>query len=117
MSIDVPREQLRRLLQENGPDPLDDPKRCEALLLRACPGYAPQVKLLLAALEEKIPADLSAGLGGIALDKWLTVFARQLEEKSYAPRWARWAVEAWAFALNLLGEGGVSPVPWQEEPP
>jgi WD40 repeat protein len=116
MSIDVPREQLRLLLQEHGPRLLDDPKRCESLLLRACPGYAPQVRLLLAALEEKIPKDLNELMGGVSLNKLLTVFARQLEEISYAPRWARWAVEAWACALDRLGEEQVSPAPWPVEP-
>jgi WD40 repeat protein len=75
------------------------------------------VALLLAAVEENVPADLAAFAGqGVALDKSLTVLARQLEEKAYKAPWAKWAVEAWAFALDLIPEERLSPAPWQADP-
>jgi WD40 repeat protein len=117
MQFDVPRRQLRALLEEHGLDLLDEPDRCEALLEQACPGYTPVVRLLTTVQGMRIPADLKAGVAGAPLPKLILVFSRQLEEAGYEPAAARWAVEAWAYALRLLRDEDVSPAPSDEDAP
>jgi WD40 repeat protein len=117
MQFDVPRRQLRALLEEHGLDLLDEPDRCEALLEQACPGYTPVVRMLTAVLQMRIPTDLKAGMGGVALAKQILVFSRQLEEAGYEPAAARWAVEAWAYALRLIRDEDVSPAPSDQDAP
>jgi hypothetical protein len=97
---DEPRQVLRRLISEGRVDPVDDPALAVALLSDLTGRHKLEIKLIKAAAEEGVPADLRDG-GGLSSVR-VNQLARRLEQNhGTAPDNARWAVESWAFALGL----------------
>ncbi len=104
---DGARDALREIIASEGEAILDDPRRFRALLLDRCGGSRVEVKLLIASLEEGVPAMMLSGAGETPTTVLCDRLTRRLEEaRSLAPEPARWSVESWALALGIADRAG-----------
>ncbi len=105
---DQPRQVLRGLLAEYGPSLCDDPRRCEALLRDHCGDHKREIRVLVAALDERVPADLLRSQPDPPPAMLLNRLTRRLQdERGLAEDVARWAVESWALALGTVTREGL----------
>lgn len=103
MDAQKPLPILRELISgERGAALIEDPRRCKALLLDYCGAHRREVNLLVKAHEEHVPARLLAPTADVPLTVVMAQLTRQLaDDWGLADEAARWAVEAWAWALGL----------------
>lgn len=100
---DYPREQLCAIVQECGRDIWTDPRRCEALLRDYCGQHRKEINLLVNAIRERVPADLSGSKGGMPMQVLLAQLSKRLQEHvAVTQEAAQWAVGSWALALDLV---------------
>lgn len=101
---EVPRHKLRELVARFGPGLCEEAPRCEAMLRDVCPEYRREIFVLVAALKERVVADLRVGAGGASPREALLdrLTHRLVEHLALAPEAARWAVESWALALGVV---------------
>lgn len=113
MLNDQPRQQLHYLIAQYSPTVCDDARRCEAILKDLCPEYKRELNLLIAALKEKIPQELSKAPAHIPPDFTIKLLAQRLHDHlGIAEHFAFWAVESWALALNIIQQNKTD---WQDE--
>jgi hypothetical protein len=106
MMNDLPREQLKYIIGQYGRSIAEDPKRCEALLRDFCGQYRKEINVLVSAIKESVPADLSSSKNRVPSTLLLAQLTKRLEDYLAIDREAaRWAVESWAIALGLISEG------------
>jgi hypothetical protein len=102
---DVPREQLKKIIGRYGRSLSEDPQRCEALLRDFCGQYRKEISVLISAIKESIPVDLSNSQHRVPSDLLLAQLTKRLEDRlAIDPVAARWSVESWAIALGLISE-------------
>lgn len=122
------RHTLREIVDTYGHSVVNDSRRCKALLLDLCGQYRREIFVLNAAQEEHVANDLQDIKGGIPLPVLVAQLTRRLvDNRALAEDAARWAVEAWAYALRLtdaepspVGEStpeSVTPPPLPVTPP
>lgn len=105
----APRETLRRIISKYGTDLCADKRRCEALLKDLCGEHRREINVLTNAIEERVPLDLLAAGNQMPRGLLLTKLAKRLEDNLGLTREAsEWAVDSWAFALELLTEAEIS---------
>jgi hypothetical protein len=106
MMNDLPREKLKYLIGQYGRSLAEDPKRCEALLRDFCGQYRKEINVLVSAIKESVPADLSNSQNRVPSTLLLAQLTKRLEDYLAIDREAaRWTVESWAIALGLISEG------------
>lgn len=104
----LPRQMLRQILAKYGKDICSDARRCEGLLNDLCGSYRREINVLVNALEERIPLDLLAAINSMSHELLLTRLEKRLEEQTGLTREAaRWAVESWALALNVVNDAEI----------
>ena len=104
----LPRQTLRRILAKHGKEICGDARRCESLLNDLCGAYRREINVLVTAIEERVPLDLLAGNRSMPLELLLTRIEKRLEEQTaLTGEAARWAVESWALALDLVAESEI----------
>lgn len=104
----VPRQTLRRLIAKYGNDLCGDARRCKALLKDLCGEYLREINVLTNAIEERIALDLLAAGNSMPRQLLLTKLTRRLEENlGLTTEAARWAVDSWALALNVVTDSEV----------
>lgn len=97
-----PRQALARLLENFGPDVLNDPRRVEGLLRDYCPGRRRDVSALVAAQKERVVTELTTLREQMPLAVLTARLARRLhEEVGLTEELSRWAVATWAAALGM----------------
>ncbi len=97
---DIPAETLRKIIQQYGTSLADEPRRCEALLKDLCGEYKREIHLLIGAQYEKVPTELQRGL---PLELQRSRLVQQLiDDRGFDDVWAEWAVNAWAYALDIV---------------
>ena len=100
---DIPRQKLRELIIEYGRSLCDDPRRCEALLKDYCGQHKREIFVLISALKNRVADDLLKAPAGIPQSLVLARLNKRLEnELAMTAEAAHWAVESWAFALDML---------------
>jgi hypothetical protein len=105
----VPRQTLRRILAKYGNDLCGDARRCEALLKDLCGEYRREINVLTSAIEERIPLDLLAAVKTMPRDVLFIRLAKRLEDNLGLTKDASvWAIESWAFALNIITEAEIA---------
>src|SRR5262245_51433133 len=116
---DLPRQKLRELIAEHGPQLCDDHKSCRSLLRQRCPDHKKEVNLLIDALQEHVADELRTAPTGQPIEPLVTRLAAALQgDLDLSPEDARWAVETWAIALGLMtAPAAPSPPPAPEPPP
>ncbi len=98
---DIPRLQLQYIIARFGRSLISDPKRCRALLLDLCPGYKRETAVLIAALKEKVAADIVRDIDSMPREFLISQLTRRLYENlGMAEEFARWAVLSWMYALE-----------------
>jgi hypothetical protein len=113
---DLPRQKLVELLAKQGPKVYEDPQRCRALLREQCGAFKGEIKLLVDAITEQVPAELLTAPQGVPAEQLLGRLAAQLQENlDLSPADARWAVETWALALKVI-PAPLTPTPTPESP-
>lgn len=109
------RQKLREIVDMYGQSVVDDPRRCKALLLDYCGKHRREIFVLNAAQEERVADDLQDIKGGIPLPVLVAQLTRRLvDNRALAADAARWAVDAWAYALHLTDD---EPLPAVESSP
>jgi hypothetical protein len=99
---DAVRERLRELVHQQGPAIIDQPYRLRSLLADALPDHLREQKVLAAALDEGVVAELRDQPAGTPLSAArVGQLAGRLErERGLSMDASRWAVETWSFALG-----------------
>jgi hypothetical protein len=106
---DLPRDKLceivnrrKAIAAKTGRDILSDPQLCRALLLDLCGKYRAEISVLVAALEERIVADLRTPKSGVPIALLLTGLVKRLvDNRALTEAAAHWAVRSWALALGI----------------
>lgn len=100
-----PRQKLREIVARHGPSIALDARRCEGLLKDYSAQYRREVSVLVSALEEHVPQDLSAAPAGTPRRVLLARLARRLaDQRGLSETAASWAVNSWALALGLISD-------------
>jgi hypothetical protein len=81
MMNDLPREQLKQIIGQYGRSISEDPKRCEALLRDFWGQYRKEINVLISAIKESIPVDLSNSQHRIPSDLLLAQLTKRLEDR------------------------------------
>lgn len=100
---DEVRQALREVVRTRGDDVLENPRLLRSLLSDECTGATREITLVVAALENGIPADLrsSVDVGGRVSTQTVDRLARRLmDDRGFTEAAARWSVESWAQALR-----------------
>lgn len=107
MAADLPQVTLAELVSRHGPAGVTAPGRCESLLLDACGSeFHSEIAGLAAAADQGIVralqnSALSSEPRALLVDR----LSRQLAKNSeLSPYMARWSVECWALALQIVHE-------------
>ena len=96
----LPRQKLREIVTQR--NVVDDPRLCEALLRDLCGEHRREIFVLVAALKERVAADLLASQAGVPHAVVLTRLTQRLQDNlALTEEAARWAVDSWALALGL----------------
>jgi uncharacterized protein YraI len=100
-----PRRTLKRLISQYGQELVQDPRRTEAFLNDLCGQFRREIFVLVNAQRQRVPVEL------LNTPRWMprhAVRARlisQLQEKlAITEDAAIWAVDAWAYALDLADQ-------------
>ena len=102
---DQPRQKLREIVARHGPSVVRDVRRCEGLLKDYSAEYRREVSVLVSALEEHVPQDLSAAPAGTPRTVLLKRLARRVSDnRALSEPAAAWAVNSWALALGLISD-------------
>lgn len=100
---DLPRQKLGEIVAKHGTSVVDNPRRCEGLLRDYCGKFRREVSVLTMALEERVALDLLAGAKTTPRQVLLGRLSQRLcDNLALSEQAARWAVNSWAFALNLI---------------
>ncbi len=104
MKIDTVREQLCQIIRNNGgPSFCIESKRIEGLLKDLCYGHTGQIKILILALNEKI-TDFLLNPNNPYDIIFNTLVERLKHDVGMQEEAAKWAIESWALALNIIDE-------------
>jgi nitrous oxidase accessory protein NosD len=99
------REKLREIVARHGRSVIEDPRRVEGLLRDYCGAYRREVSVLVMALEEGVAADTASATPATPREVLLARMTRRLcDHLALSEPAARWAVESWALALNVISE-------------
>ncbi len=105
----LPRQKLKLIIARYGVALHDDSKRCEAFLRDFCGQYRKEINLLINAQKENIPAELLTSQNS-SLPVSLTIarLIKRLEDNlAITSEAAKWSVESWALALNLITQAEI----------
>lgn len=106
---DLPRQKLYEVVKEQGAAVADDPRRLESILTESTQGkHRAEVASLIAAVKGEVVAELKNQKGPLPPEELDKLAQRLTEKHEVAKDQARWAVEAWAFALGRGGEAAPS---------
>jgi WD40 repeat protein len=103
--MDIPRRKLREIIQRYGRGVCDDPRRVRNLLRDLCGTHKREINLLMHALHEEVAADLQKIPPNFPTALPLSQLSRRLQDRhAMQASAARWAVEAWAWALGVIAD-------------
>ncbi len=105
----LPRQKLKLIIANYGVALHDDSKRCEALLRDFCGQYRQEISVLINAQNEKIPAELlNSQNSSLPISLTIARLIKRLEDnQAIKPEAAKWSVESWALALNIITEAEI----------
>ena len=94
-------EKLKELIKQHGTSLCDEPRRCRALLMDYCGEHKREVRLLVSATEANTHGELLSSVN-IPYEILKPRLAKKLcDEFGLTEQAATWAVNAWAFALEV----------------
>lgn len=99
----LPRQKLCEIVNRFGHSISGEPRRCEGLLRDYCGTFRREIAVLVAALEERVAADLLAANAGLPREVLFIRLAQRLHDNLAMDEGAaRWAVGSWALALGVI---------------
>jgi WD40 repeat protein len=102
---DIPRQTLKYMVQQYGPEVCDDTRRCTGLLRDLCGEYRREIFVLITALEQNVVNGLRTLTEQLPFSVVLPRLTAELHETTaLSEEAARWAVAVWAEALGLVSE-------------
>ncbi len=102
MMNEKPRQTLCDLLRSHGVSLSHDRARCSGLLRDHCGTFKAETTVLLAAMEEGVPASLTGQSGNFAPEIIISQLVKKMQtDRHLTEEAARWAVESWALALGI----------------
>jgi hypothetical protein len=108
---DLPRQKLCELIAQHGPQLCDDRKRCRNLLREQCGAFKEEIRALDEALREDVADELRAAPGAAPPERVARLTRQLQQELDWNEDVARWAVESWALALNVITPADLTPPP------
>src|SRR6516225_2668285 len=101
--IDDPRQVLCRLIRDYGGGLTNDPRRFEALLRDLCPQWDWKPRVLVDALKERVPQELTSSSSSTLAQVKAEQLAKRLEtDLGLTQEAARWAIDSWALAMGVV---------------
>ncbi|MFD4226761.1 right-handed parallel beta-helix repeat-containing protein, partial [Streptomyces sp. NPDC058545] len=109
------RDVLHRILTQHGSSVIEDPRRLRAILMDLAGSHSREISLLMSAAEARVPQKLLDSQTNPLASLQSASLIQYLEDQRHLTRHAaQWAVETWAFTLDLtpaLGLPAHSPRP------
>ena len=100
------QEKLAKVVARYGADLCNDPRRSENLLRDVCGEHKREASGLIAALRERVAAELATPSAGVPQEAQLARLAKRLTDNAgLSDVLARWAVETWASTLASANTG------------
>lgn len=99
---DLPRKILRDLVAEFGNSLHEDPRLCASLLKDYCAIHKREINVLIAALKERVAATLLESSNGSFNFVSVKLEKRLCDNLALSEEAAKWAVESWAIALQII---------------
>jgi parallel beta-helix repeat protein len=100
---DAPRRKLREIIERHGREIVENPRRVEGLLRDYCGEFRREISVLIMAIEEHSAADLLAAPASLPRRVLISRLTQRLcDDLALSEPAARWAVESWAWALNVI---------------
>jgi len=107
----LPRQKLIEILRREGLSLCDEPLRLRGLLMDFCGQYRKEINVLMAALQERIPADLQSSQTSVPVVVLIPRLIKRLhDEQGLDEQVARWSVESWALALRVISESDLETI-------
>jgi WD40 repeat protein len=102
---DVPRQTLKYIIEQYGPEVCADKRRCTGLLRDLCGEYRREIFVLISALEQNVVDGLRTLTSQLPFSVVLPRLAADLHHTTaLSEEAARWAVAVWAEALGFVSE-------------
>jgi len=99
----LPRQKLCEIIAKYGQSLCDEPRRCEGLLRDFCGEHKREINVLVGALRERVAIDLISSPANIPSEVLLARLTKRLQDDlALSEDAARWAVESWALALEVI---------------
>jgi F-box protein 11 len=115
---DLPRQKLREIVAKHGVSVVDNPRRCEGLLRDYCGSFRREVSVLTMAIEERVPLDLLAAAKSTPRPVLIGRLSQRLcDNLALSEQAARWSVNSWAFALDLISTDELKNIEQQNTEP
>ena len=103
MAVDLPREELARIIAHYGREIVADPRRCEGLLRDTCGPCDREIFILASVHKKHIPEELLAQSPSAPKELLVRrLTGKVAQELGFAEEFALWAVVSWALALSVI---------------
>jgi hypothetical protein len=114
----LPRQKLCEIIAKHSLSLCDDPQRCEGLLRDYCNENSSEVNIIIGSLKERIPFLLQESSDTVPRDVLIAQLTKRLEDNlSMTKDAAKWGVESWAMALEVIPSEGCEASKMREKKP
>lgn len=106
---DLPRQKLCEIIEQYDVSVIDDARRCEGLLRDLCGAYPREINVLVGALKQRVPHDLTTSSKTLPI---LVLFAqlkkRLIDTLALTEDACDWAIYSWALALEIITRADIA---------
>lgn len=114
---DLPRQKLCEIIAQYGASLCHDTRRSESLLRDLCAAYPREVNVLVGALKQRVPHDLTASSKTLPLPVLLAQLKKRLVDNlALTEEASEWALYSWALALELVTWADIANLPATSQP-
>jgi len=114
---DLPRRKLVEIVAKHGREVVENPRRCQALLRDYAGAFRREISVLTMAVEERVPLDLLAGKTTPRQFLLGRLTRRLCDNLALSEQAARWAVNSWALALEIVSNDELKNIERQNAAP
>ncbi|GEM_PF-153793 len=109
---DLPRQKLCEIIDQYSVSVLDDARRCEGLLRDLCGAYPLEINILVGALKQRVPHDLTTSSKTLPLPVLFAQLKRRLVDTlGLTEEASEWSLYSWALALELITQAEIANLP------
>lgn len=114
---DLPRRKLVEIVAKHGREIIENPRRCEGLLRDYAGAFRREISVLTMAVEERVPLDLLAGKATPRQVLLGRLTRRLCDNLALSEQAARWSVDSWALALEIISSEELKSIEQQNVAP